>query len=105
VTTFKTVQTRKQAQVVYNHILDNVLGGSDGTSRKTSLDKEGIVDFFGLINKIDDAIDSQSYKDTSNNNVVTPVRLEDKMLVPCFENYVANCHLEGEPIGDDLIKC
>jgi hypothetical protein len=38
------VLTRKEAKVVYNHILDNVLGRIDGTALKTSLDEEGIDD-------------------------------------------------------------
>jgi hypothetical protein len=97
------VLTRKKAKVAYNYILDNVLGRSDGTALKTSLDEDVIDDIFSLINISDAAIDSLSYKDTGNNNAVTPVRLGDKMLLCCFSNYVANFHLEVKSIGDDWI--
>jgi hypothetical protein len=79
------VLTRKEAKVAYNHILDNFLGRSDGTALKTSLDEEGIDAIFDLINISDAAIDSLSYKDTSNNNAVTTVRLGDKMLLSCSQ--------------------
>jgi hypothetical protein len=94
------VLAHKEAKVAYNHILDNVLGRSDITALKTSLDEEGIDDIFGLINMSDAAIDSLSYKDTSHNNVVTPIRLGDKILLHGFSNYLANCNLEGNPITD-----
>jgi hypothetical protein len=74
------VLTRKEAKVAYNHILDNVLGRSDGTALKTSLYEGGIDDIFGLINISDAAIDTLSYKDTSSNNLITSVRLCEKML-------------------------
>jgi hypothetical protein len=95
------VLTQKEAKQAYNHILDNVLGRSDGTALKSSLYEEGIEDIFDLINLSHATINCLSYKDTSNNNIVTPIRLGDKILLRCFANYVANCHLEGNPIIDD----
>jgi hypothetical protein len=60
VTTFKMVLSSKEAKVAYIHIRDNVLGRSDGTALKTSLDEEGIDDIFGISNIHDTAIDSLS---------------------------------------------
>jgi hypothetical protein len=75
------VLSGKEAKVAYNHILDNVLGRINGTALKTSLHEKGIEDFFDLINISGATIDSLSYKDTSNNNVVELLRFGDKILL------------------------
>jgi hypothetical protein len=103
VTTFKMLFPRKEVMMAYNHIIDNVLGRSDGTATKTSLDEEVNDDIFGIINISGAEIDSLSYKDISNYNVVTPVRYGNKKLLRGFTNYVANHHLELKPIGNDWI--
>jgi hypothetical protein len=55
-----------------------------------------------LITLTDAEIDSLQYKDASNNNAVTAVKLGDKMLLRCFLSYVSHCHSEGVPIGDNF---
>jgi hypothetical protein len=95
--------TQKEAKLAYNHILDNVLGRSDDSALKTSLHEGGIEDIFDLIIVSDATIESLGYKDTRNNIVVKPLRLGDKIYLQCFSNYVANCHLECKPIGDNWI--
>ena len=87
--------------MAFNHILDIVLGRGDGTPLKSALDEEGIDDIFGLTTLTDAAIDSLQYKDSSNNDVLTAVKLGDKMLLRCFLSYVSHCHSEGMPIGDN----
>jgi hypothetical protein len=67
------VLTRKEAKVACSHVLENFLGRSDCTALMTSLDEEGTDDIVGLINIIDAAIYSLCYKDTSYNDVTTPV--------------------------------
>jgi hypothetical protein len=74
-TIFKMVLTQTEAKLAYNHILDNVLGRSDGLALKTSL-HEDILD---LIIVSDATIDSLGQKDTRNNIVVKPLRLGDKI--------------------------
>ena len=95
------VLTRKEGKVAFNHILDTVLGRGDGTPLKSALDEEGIDDIFGLTMLTDAAIDSLQYKDASNNNAVTAVKLGDKLLLQCFLSYVSHRHSEGVPISDN----
>jgi hypothetical protein len=95
------VITWSEAKAAYSHILDNVLGRTDGSPLKSALDNEGIEDIFQLTNLDAATIDQLSYEDVNNNNLVTPVSQGDKMLVRCFINYVVVRHNEVNPVGDD----
>jgi hypothetical protein len=95
------VLTQKETKVAFTHILANVIGRNDGSPLKSSLNDGGIDDIFGLINLTGVAIDFLIFKDTNNNNAVTPIKLGDKMLLRSFLSYVGSCQLEGFPIGDD----
>jgi hypothetical protein len=95
------VLTRSEAKAAFNHVLDTVLGRGDDSLLKSALLEEGVDDIFALSTLTDKAIDKLQFKDPSNNNALTPIKLADKMLLRCFLHYVVNRSLEGNPVGDD----
>jgi hypothetical protein len=50
------VLTRTEAKVVYNHILDNIMGRKDESPLKQSLENDGIENLFDIISMDEESI-------------------------------------------------
>ena len=80
------VLSRQQAQVAFNHVLDNVLGHGDNTPLKTALVNSGISDIEDFITLDDTTVDSLSY-DRSPTDTNVPLNLGNRNLAKIFIAY------------------
>jgi hypothetical protein len=77
------------------------LGQADSTPLKSELAQEEVDNVFQLVNLDNVTIYNLEYTDSSNNNTITTVKMAEKMLLKSFIIFVAVCHNEGHPVGDD----
>jgi hypothetical protein len=75
------VLTRTEANVTYNHILDNILGRNDESPLKQSLENDGIEKLFDLISMDEESINTLQYKASTEDSSLTPIKKGDRSLI------------------------
>ena len=94
------VLSRSQAQIVFHHVFNNVLGRTKDTPLQKFFIAEGIQDIFALvtINKSD--FDKDLYVNVDD-GADQKISRGDQRLVQVFLDYVTFRNSSNNPIGDD----